>query len=85
MRRVAECKGGPYKFMHSKHVHLGQGVIDVEDFRKVVNSATSIANSEASLALKTSGGIDTDRLLLAVVLAVGVSFNISKVTECPGK
>jgi hypothetical protein len=73
------------ELVDGNQIRLGQRVVDVEDLGEEVNDLRGVLESPLTLLLQTTGGVDTDGDLLAVVLAVSESPDVLKVTDTPGQ
>ena len=71
--------------MNSQEVNLGKRIVNTEDLREVVDNLVSTFESQLALIAKTLGGVDSNREVLAVVLASGEIFNVLKVAKSPSK
>lgn len=71
--------------MHGQEVGLGQRVLNLEDFGKVVDSLMSTLQRQASLILEASGCVDANRNALASVLTLGHSLDIFEVAYSPSQ
>lgn len=74
-----------YKLVHGQKVSLGQRILDLEDFREIVDGAVSTLQSKTSLVLQAAGCVDPNGNTLAFVLALSHSLNIFEITHCPSK
>lgn len=75
--------GSMRKLMNSQQINLGQRVIDLEDLGEVIHNLVAVVQSKASLLLQTTGSVNPDRNVLAIVLALGVRLDVFKVTNSP--
>jgi hypothetical protein len=73
------------KLMYGQEVRLRQGVFDLKNLGKVVNSLVSTFKSEPGLFFETLGRVNADRDALPLVFTFCESFDIVKVTNCPGQ
>jgi hypothetical protein len=73
------------ELMHGQEVRLGQGVFDLKNLGKVVNSLVSTFKSKPGLSFETLGRVNADRDALSLVFTFCESFDIVKVTNCPGQ
>jgi hypothetical protein len=71
--------------MHGQEVRLGQWIFNLKNLGKVVNSPVSTFKSEPGLFFETLGRVNTDRDALPLVFTFCQSFDIVKVTNCPGQ
>jgi hypothetical protein len=73
------------ELVDSDQVGLGQRVVNIKDLGEEVDDLGGVLESPLTLLLQTTGGVDTDGNLLAVVLAISESLDILKVTDSPGQ
>ncbi|KAI6764699.1 hypothetical protein HG531_012586 [Fusarium graminearum] len=73
------------ELVDSDQIGLGQRVVNVKDLGEEVNDLGGVLKSPLTLLLETTGGVDTDGNLLAVVLAISESLDVLKVTNSPGQ
>ena len=71
--------------MNCEHVHLWEGIIDLEDLREVVHGLMGMFQGPAALLSKASGRIHTDWELLAAIFALREVFDVLKVSKSPGE
>jgi hypothetical protein len=74
-----------YKLVNGQKVDLGKRVLDTEDLGEVVDNLVSTLEGQLALLLEASGGVNSDRQVLAVVLASGKVLDVLKVTESPSQ
>jgi len=67
----------------SQQIDLGKRVVDLEDFGEVVDNLVAVVQSKATLLLQTTGSVNPDGNVLSVVLALGESLDVLKVTDSP--
>ena len=77
--------GAVGELVDGQDIALGKGVVDLELLREVVDDLGGVLKSPHALLLEAAGGVDADRKLLAVVLAVRESLDVLEVTDSPGK
>jgi hypothetical protein len=71
--------------VNSQKIDLGKRILDTENLREVVDNLVSTLEGQLTLVLEASGGVDSDREVLAVVLASGEVLDVFKVTESPSQ
>lgn len=71
------------ELVDGKQIGLGKRVVNVEDFRKVVDNLGCVLESPTALFLQATSGVDTDGNLLSIVSAVGQLLDVLKVTDSP--
>ena len=69
--------------MNCQHIHLRERVVNLEDLGEVVNDLMGMLQGPAALLSKTSCRVNTDRELLATVLALREVLDILKVSKGP--
>jgi hypothetical protein len=73
------------ELVNSEQIGLGERVVNLEDLRKVIDDLGGLFEGPAALLLETTGGVDTDGDLLAVVASLSVGFNVLEVTDSLGQ
>lgn len=74
-----------YKLVYSQKIRLGQRILDLENFREIVNGAVGTFQSKTSLVLQAASCVDPNGDALALVLALSHSLNIFEVTHGPSE
>jgi hypothetical protein len=69
--------------MNGQQINLGKRVIDLEDLGEVVDNLVAVVQGKMTLLLQTAGSVNPDGNVLAVVLALGESLDVLKVTNSP--
>lgn len=77
--------GAVGELVDSQKIRLGERVVNIEDFGKVVNGLGGVLESVAALLLEAAGSVHADGELLAVVAALGESLDVLEVTDGPGQ
>ena len=69
--------------MNGQKIDLGKRVVNLEDLGEVVDNLVAVVQSKTTLLLQAARSVDPDRNVLAVVLALGESLDVLKVTDSP--
>jgi hypothetical protein len=69
--------------MNGQQINLGKRVIDLEDLGEVVDNLVAVVQGKMTLLLQTTGGVNPDGDVLAVVLALSESLDVLKVANSP--
>jgi hypothetical protein len=72
-----------YKFMHCQQINLGKRIVNLKDFREVVDNLVTVVQRKATLFLQALCSVYTNGDVLAVVLALGESLDVLEVTNSP--
>lgn len=72
--------------MNRQKVNFRKGVIDIKDFRKVVDNLLRVFQSESTLLNKTFGGVYPNwQLAPSLIFSVGEVFDVFKLPASPCK
>lgn len=69
--------------MHGEKISLGERILDLEDFREIIDSTVRTLKRKFSLVLEASSGVDANRNALALVFTLGHGLDVLEVTNCP--
>jgi hypothetical protein len=73
--------GAMGELVNIDQIGLGERVVNLEDLRKVIDDLRGVFEGPVTLLLETTGSVDTDGDLLAIVASLSVSLDVLEVTE----